>query len=101
MKAMLLSEYKKLSLVEMPVPAIGPEDLLVQVKACGICGSDIHGYDGSTGRRIPPLVMGHEAAGVVSYIAAYIAISNTRTSALPAASRASSPGVSTDAPSPS
>jgi L-iditol 2-dehydrogenase len=38
----------------------------VRVAACGICGSDVHGYDGSTGRRIPPLVMGHEAAGIVS-----------------------------------
>jgi L-iditol 2-dehydrogenase len=44
----------------------GPHELLVRVKACGICGSDIHGYDGSTGRRIPPLVMGHEAAGEVA-----------------------------------
>ncbi len=65
MRAMLLQEYKKLELVEMPMPQIGPNDLLVRVKACGICGSDIHGYDGSTGRRVPPLVMGHEAAGIV------------------------------------
>ncbi len=72
MKALLLSEYKKLNLVEMPVPAIGPEDLLVQVKACGICGSDIHGYDGSTGRRKPPLVMGHEAAGIVTAVGASV-----------------------------
>ena len=35
-----------------------------QVKACGICGSDVHGMDGSTGRRVPPIIMGHEAAGV-------------------------------------
>jgi L-iditol 2-dehydrogenase len=49
----------------MPVPAVGPDDVLVAVKACGICGSDVHGYDGSTGRRIPPVVMGHEASGVV------------------------------------
>ena len=63
MKALLLREYKKLELVDMPAPAIGPNDVLVRVKACGICGSDVHGYDGSTGRRIPPLVMGHEAAG--------------------------------------
>ncbi len=68
MKALLLSEYKKLELTEMAVPVIGPEDVLIQVKACGICGSDIHGYDGSTGRRIPPLVMGHEASGVISEI---------------------------------
>jgi L-iditol 2-dehydrogenase len=40
----------------------------VRVEACGICGSDVHGYDGSTGRRIPPIVMGHEAAGTVEAI---------------------------------
>ena len=50
----------------MPLPEAGPEDVLVRVRACGICGSDVHGLDGSTGRRIPPLVMGHEAAGEVA-----------------------------------
>ncbi|HUS06395.1 MAG TPA: galactitol-1-phosphate 5-dehydrogenase [Bryobacteraceae bacterium] len=65
MQAMLMERYKHLEVVEFPQPEIGPEDLLIRVKACGICGSDIHGYDGSTGRRLPPLVMGHEAAGVV------------------------------------
>lgn len=68
MKALLLKEYKELEVTEFPVPEIGPEDLLVRVKACGICGSDVHGYDGSSGRRIPPLVMGHEAAGVVEKV---------------------------------
>jgi L-iditol 2-dehydrogenase len=68
MKALLLSEYKKLSVVDMPTPEIGDDDVLVRVRACGICGSDIHGYDGSTGRRIPPLVMGHEAAGVIERV---------------------------------
>jgi L-iditol 2-dehydrogenase len=68
MRALLLSEYKTLSVVDMPTPEIGDEDVLVRVRACGVCGSDIHGYDGSTGRRIPPLVMGHEAAGVVERV---------------------------------
>lgn len=68
MKAMLLSEYKQLDVVDLPKPEIGPRDILVQVKACGICGSDIHGWDGSSGRRIPPLVMGHEAAGTVTEV---------------------------------
>ncbi|MCX7823969.1 MAG: galactitol-1-phosphate 5-dehydrogenase [Verrucomicrobiae bacterium] len=68
MKALLLTDYKKLELVGMPEPAVGPEDLLVRVHACGICGSDVHGYDGRTGRRIPPIVMGHEAAGVVAKV---------------------------------
>lgn len=68
MKALLLTEYKNLTVTDWDVPAIGENDLLVQVRACGICGSDIHGYDGSTGRRIPPLIMGHEAAGVVTEV---------------------------------
>ena len=68
MKAMLLTEYKNLTVTEFPKPEISPNDVLVQVRACGICGSDIHGYDGSTGRRIPPLVMGHEAAGMITEI---------------------------------
>ena len=66
MKALLLSEYKNLDVVDFEKPTVGDNDVLVQVKACGICGSDIHGYDGNSGRRIPPLVMGHEAAGVVA-----------------------------------
>jgi L-iditol 2-dehydrogenase len=66
MNALLLTEYKKLEMVDMPVPEIGSDDVLVRVRACGICGSDVHGYDGSTGRRRPPLIMGHEAAGEVS-----------------------------------
>jgi len=58
--------------VDMPAPAFGADDLLVRVKACGICGSDIHGFDGSSGRRVPPLVMGHEAAGVVEAVGANV-----------------------------
>jgi len=54
------------------VPEIGEDDVLVRVRACGVCGSDIHGYDGSTGRRIPPLVMGHEAAGVIESVGARV-----------------------------
>lgn len=68
MRALLLSEYQNLNVVEVEKPVLGPLDVLVSVKACGICGSDVHGYDGSSGRRIPPLVMGHEAAGVVTEI---------------------------------
>ncbi|MBX3423738.1 MAG: galactitol-1-phosphate 5-dehydrogenase [Pirellulaceae bacterium] len=68
MKAMLLTDYQKLEIVDMPTPDIGPEDMLVRVQACGICGSDIHGWDGSSGRRRPPLIMGHEAAGIVAAV---------------------------------
>ena len=70
MNALLLEDYNRLKLVDMPVPEIGADDVLIRVCACGICGSDVHGMDGSTGRRIPPLVMGHEAAGTVEHIGA-------------------------------
>src|SRR5436309_7066694 len=66
MQALLLKEYRQLELTEMSRPTVAAGELLVRVRACGICGSDIHGYDGSSGRRIPPLVMGHEAAGTVA-----------------------------------
>lgn len=66
MKALLLSQYRHLKITDIPIPAPARDELLVRVAACGICGSDVHGYDGSSGRRIPPLVMGHEAAGTVA-----------------------------------
>src|SRR5208282_2648558 len=66
MKALLLSEYKHLEMVALPEPTPGSGEVLVSVAACGICGSDIHGYDGASGRRIPPIVMGHEASGTVA-----------------------------------
>jgi len=66
MKALVLKAYGHLKYEEVPDPVVGPEDVLIRVKACGICGSDVHGMDGSTGRRIPPIIMGHEAAGVVA-----------------------------------
>src|ERR1700749_1489347 len=72
MDALLLEEYGKLQMVTMAQPVIGPDDILVRVRACGICGSDVHGLDGSTGRRIPPLVMGHEAAGEVAALGANV-----------------------------
>ncbi len=68
MKALLLTAYNHLEYTDVPEPVIGPGDVLIQVKACGICGSDIHGLDGSTGRRVPPLIMGHEAAGVIAKV---------------------------------
>src|ERR1700743_1934608 len=66
MKALVLEDYKKFAFTDMPQPAPGAEDVLIAVKACGICGSDVHGMDGSTGRRRPPIIMGHEAAGVIA-----------------------------------
>ncbi|MEI2825933.1 MAG: alcohol dehydrogenase catalytic domain-containing protein [Dermatophilaceae bacterium] len=63
MKALILEDYKQFNYTTAPDPTPGPDDVLIAVKACGICGSDVHGMDGSTGRRRPPIIMGHEAAG--------------------------------------
>jgi len=68
MKALLLCQYRQLEITDLPRPEPGPDEVLVRVAACGICGSDVHGYDGSSGRRIPPIVMGHEAAGTVAAV---------------------------------
>lgn len=66
MKALVLDEYNQLNYRDFPDPEIRPDEVLIEVKACGICGSDVHGMDGSTGRRKPPLIMGHEASGVIT-----------------------------------
>jgi 2-desacetyl-2-hydroxyethyl bacteriochlorophyllide A dehydrogenase len=65
MKALLLKEYNLLIYTSVDDPEAGDREVLVEVMACGICGSDVHGLDGSTGRRIPPLIMGHEASGII------------------------------------
>jgi L-iditol 2-dehydrogenase len=65
MKALILKAYNQLVYEECPEPAIETGEVLVRVAACGICGSDVHGVDGSTGRRVPPIIMGHEAAGSI------------------------------------
>ncbi|HIC02685.1 TPA: galactitol-1-phosphate 5-dehydrogenase [Candidatus Poribacteria bacterium] len=68
MKALVLEDYNALVYKDVPKPKYEPGEVLIQVKACGICGSDVHGIDGSSGRRIPPLIMGHEASGVIAEI---------------------------------
>ncbi len=68
MKALVLQEYRRFAVEDFAVPVLQPDEVLVRVRACGICGSDVHGMDGSSGRRIPPIIMGHEAAGEIAEI---------------------------------
>ncbi len=72
MRALVLTRYNHFEVQDVPEPQVGPRDVLVEVKACGICGSDVHGMDGSSGRRIPPIIMGHEASGVVAELGAEV-----------------------------
>ncbi|GMO47799.1 MAG: galactitol-1-phosphate 5-dehydrogenase [Treponemataceae bacterium] len=65
MKALFYIGDKTMELRDIPKPEPKPDEYLVQVKANGICGSDFEGYLGKTGRRTPPMIMGHEVSGVV------------------------------------
>ena len=66
MKALMYMGPRELILTDIPEPSPAPNEIKIKVKLVGICGSDVHGYTGATGRRIPPMVMGHEMSGVVS-----------------------------------
>lgn len=72
MKALLMEEYSKLVYTDVPDPEVGEHEVLIRVGACSICGSDVHGLDGSTGRRVPPLIMGHEASGEIAAVGARV-----------------------------
>lgn len=68
MKALVLTDYFKFKYEDVPAPACKDDEVVVNVKACAICGSDVHGYDGKSGRRQPPIVMGHEASGIIAEV---------------------------------
>lgn len=65
MKILQFNGPWQFSIEEAPIPSFGPDELLVRSDAVGICGSDVHGFTGESGRRKPGMVMGHEAAGTV------------------------------------
>ena len=65
MKALVLTEYNNFEIQDIEKPTCPENEVLIKIEACGICGSDVHGMDGSTGRRQPPMVMGHEASGTI------------------------------------
>ena len=67
MQALVLTAYGQFEMKDQPIPVPADGEVLIRVAACGICGSDVHGYDGTSGRRIPPIIMGHEAAGTVVF----------------------------------
>lgn len=70
MKAMVLGAIKPveegpLELRDIPVPAVGAEDILVRVRCCGVCHTDLHVVTGELPGRALPLVPGHEIVGTV------------------------------------
>lgn len=68
MKALVYTQPRRLELLDWPDPELGKGDALVRVGAVGVCGSDVHGWMGHSRGRVPPLVLGHEMAGVVEQV---------------------------------
>ncbi len=66
MKALIYTGPQGLAYNDAPMPVAAPGELLIRVAAVGICGSDMHAYHGHDERRPPPLILGHEAAGVIT-----------------------------------
>lgn len=65
MKALIYDGPEQLDLRDAPKPVAGQGQQLIKVMAVGICGSDMHAYLGHDSRRPAPLILGHEAAGVI------------------------------------
>ncbi len=66
MKAMVLERVgEPLRLLDLPVPHPGPEEILIKVKACGVCRTDLHVYDGDLTHPKLPLILGHEIVGII------------------------------------
>lgn len=63
MRALVLEDFHRMAVEVRPDPIPGPGEVLLEMVATGICGSDLHGYTGENGRRVPGQVMGHESAG--------------------------------------
>lgn len=65
MKALVYTQPHRVELQELPDPPIKPDEVLIRVRAVGVCGSDLDGFLGKSKKRIPPLVLGHEFSGEV------------------------------------
>jgi len=85
MKALVYLGPRRMELQDVAEPEVGPADARVRMTASAICGSDLHGFREASPRRIPPLVMGHEAAGVVESVGADVdrSLEGTRVVAMP------------------
>jgi len=68
MRALVMKDFDQMGVESVPDPVPGRGEVLLNIVATGICGSDIHGFTGHNGRRFPGQIMGHEAVGVVAAI---------------------------------
>lgn len=74
MKSAVFYGRHHLKIEEHGMPAMGPHDVLIKVKACGVCGTDVHIYEGDKGAAevTPPTILGHEFSGVIEEVGAEV-----------------------------
>jgi len=74
MKSAVFYGKHDLRIEDYPMPVPGAEDVVIQVKACGVCGTDVHIYEGDKGAAdvTPPTILGHEFSGVVTAVGAAV-----------------------------
>lgn len=74
MKSAVFYGKHDLRVVESEMPKVGPEDVLINVKACGVCGTDVHIFEGDPGAAAvtPPTILGHEFAGIITEVGANV-----------------------------
>jgi len=68
MRALVLDQIGHLEIQDRPDPSPAAGEVVIRVSATGICGSDVHGYTGENGRRVPGQIMGHESAGTIAAV---------------------------------
>ncbi len=74
MRALVYSAPLTLELQDVPEPKPGPGEVVVEVAAAGICGSELEGFRSQSPFRVPPLIMGHEFAGRLTDDGAPVAV---------------------------
>jgi len=65
MKALVYSAPVEMTYMDQVSPEPVNGDALIRIDAVGICGSDMHAYQGHDPRRVPPMILGHEVSGLV------------------------------------
>ncbi|MDL5055511.1 alcohol dehydrogenase catalytic domain-containing protein [Oscillatoria laete-virens NRMC-F 0139] len=68
MRTLFYPEFDRLEIADRPIPETAPDEVLLKVDACGICGSELETYKAKSPRRTPPLVMGHEFCGSIAAV---------------------------------
>lgn len=74
MKSAVFYGKQDIRVEETPIPKMGPNDVLVKIMACGICGTDVHIYEGDQGAAAtePPTILGHEFSGIVENVGSQV-----------------------------